>query len=321
MAKFSVIIPVYNRPNELDELLETLTRQTFKDFEAIVVEDGSAIKSDKVVEKYSGLLDIKYFHKQNSGQGFTRNFGFEKASGAYFVIFDSDILVPPHYFETIDREIAKRRLDAFGGPDREHPSFTPVQKAISYSMTSLLTTGGIRGGKKRLASFHPRSFNMGLSRKVYESCGGFAITRMAEDLEFSIRIIRAGFKVGLIPEAFVYHKRRTSFMQFFKQLFFFGRGRINIVRFYPDQLKPLHALPAAYVLGMVLLIALSFVSPFWAGILLLIFGLYFFAIFVHSLFKTKELKVAILSVVASFIQLAAYGLGFHFELFRFLRKR
>lgn len=321
MKKYSIVIPVYNRPNEIDELLETLTRQTYQNFEVIVVEDGSTTTSEKVVEKYSDVLDVKYFYKENSGQGFTRNFGFEKASGAYFVIFDSDILVPTLYLETIDREITNRQLDAFGGPDREHPSFSAVQKAISYSMTSLLTTGGIRGGEKRLASFHPRSFNMGLSRSVFESCGGFAITRMAEDLEFSIRIIRAGYKVGLISQAFVYHKRRTSFSQFFKQLFFFGRGRIHIVRFYPDQLKPLHALPAAYVLAVVLLVATSFISPLLARILLFMFAFYFFAIFVDAFLKTKKLKVAFLSVIASFIQLSAYGLGFYFELFRFLRKK
>jgi len=191
---YSVIVPVYNRPDEIDELLHSLTKQTYKDFEVIIIEDGSDLRCDHIVEEYSDQLIIQYFYKTNSGQGFSRNFGFEKAKGDYFIVFDSDCLVPPHYFEAVNRALTFHGYDVWGGPDRAHSSFTPIQKAISYSMTSFFTTGGIRGRKNHIGTFHPRSFNMGISREVYEKTGGYRITRMGEDIEFSLRIIENDFK-------------------------------------------------------------------------------------------------------------------------------
>jgi glycosyltransferase involved in cell wall biosynthesis len=232
MRFYSVIIPIYNRPDEIKELLQSLTHQGFTNFEVIIVEDGSLKTCEDICKSFEDKLEIQYFYKENSGQGFSRNFGFEKAQGDYYIVFDSDCIIPEDYFETVDQHLDENPLDAFGGPDAALESFTLVQKAISYSMTSFFTTGGIRGGNKQLEKFRPRSFNMGISKAVFEKTSGYNITRMGEDIEFSIRIEKAGFKTGLIPNAKVYHKRRTRLDQFYKQLFFFGRGRINIFRFF-----------------------------------------------------------------------------------------
>lgn len=308
---FSIIIPIFNRPDELDELLQCIEKQAHTNFEVIIIEDGSSLKCDKIVKKYASKIDIKYFYQDNTGQGFARNLGLAKASGDYFIILDSDALLEPNYLEIVAKEIKINGLDLFGGPDKDHASFTPIQKAISYSMTSVFTTGGIRGSKKNLGgTFHPRSFNMGFSRKLYETVGGFKITRMGEDIEFSIRAIEAGFKSGLIQDAFIYHKRRTSFSQFFKQLFFFGRARINIARFFPKELKLVHYFPAIFTISCIILILLPFLSwkLFWIGAVL--FAIFKALIFVDSWRQSGSLKVAYLSVVAAFIQLFAYGLGF-----------
>lgn len=306
---YSIIVPVYNRPDEIDELLSSLTRQTFSDFEVLIIEDGSDERCKSVADKYSGRLNVRYYFKENSGQGFSRNYGFERAEGDYFVVFDSDCIIPDHYFETVTRTLRSNRIDCWGGPDRAHPSFTPVQKAISYSMTSPLTTGGIRGGRKRIGQFHPRSFNMGISREVFEETGGYKITRMGEDIEFSLRIIEAGFRTALIPDAYVYHKRRTNFSQFFKQLHFFGRARVNIQRFYPDQLKAIHLLPVLFLIGipvslLFLIIRLPIISfaPF-------IYLLYAILLFTDSYRVSGNILVSLLSVPAAFIQLTAYGSG------------
>lgn len=307
---FSIIIPLYNRPQEIDELLHTLTEQTYRQFEVLVVEDGSKNDARRIVESYAAELDVKYYYKQNEGQGFTRNFGFSKARGDYFVVFDSDCLIPSDYLETVNNYLFEHWLDAYGGPDGAHRSFTAVQKAISYSMTSPLTTGGIRGNKKHIGQFHPRSFNMGISRRVWEKSGGFILTRLGEDIEFSIRIHRLGFKIGLIPGATVYHKRRTSFLQFYRQLHFFGRARINIYKFFPSELKPVHFFPALFTLFMVFSILLAVFRHSISVISNLLLALYVLLLFFHSLVVTKSAKVAILSIFAAFIQLAAYGLGF-----------
>lgn len=307
---FSIIIPLYNRPQEIKELLESLTKQTYLQFEVLVIEDGSKHDAKDIVAGFANRLDVHYYSKPNEGQGFSRNFGFERAKGNYFIIFDSDCLIPPDYLETVYHRLSTNYLDAYGGPDDAHPSFTAMQKAISYSMTSPFTTGGIRGNKKGIGQFHPRSFNMGLSREVWETVGGFIITRLGEDIEYSIRIHTAGFKIGLIPEAKVYHKRRTSYMQFYKQLHFFGRARINISKFFPKELKPVHFFPAVFTLGVLFtLIAnvLGWPIALLGNSVLIIFIL---LIFFHSLFKNKSLKVAFLSIGAAFIQLIAYGLGF-----------
>lgn len=307
---FSIIIPLYNRPQEIRELLETLVLQTYKAFEVLVIEDGSKQDAAAVIEDFKNRLDLKYFVKENSGQGFSRNFGFERAKGDYFIIYDSDCLIPSDYLEIVNREIIAQKLDAYGGPDASHDSFSPIQKAISYSMTSPFTTGGIRGGKQRIGDFHPRSFNMGLSRQVYKKTGGFIITRSGEDIELSIRIHKMGFKTGLIPEAKVYHKRRTSFLQFYKQIHFFGRARINIYKFFPSGLKAVHFFPAVFTLWLFFsLLANLFNWPIseLCNVLLAIFIL---LIFFHSWIRNKSAKVAFLSIFAAFVQLTAYGLGF-----------
>lgn len=307
---FSIIIPLYNRPQEIKELLESLTEQTYKQFEVLVIEDGSVNDAAEIVKTFADKLDVRYFVKANEGQGFTRNYGFERAKGDYFVIFDSDCLIPPDYLQIVNDYLATNWLDAYGGPDDAHPSFTAVQKAISYSMTSPFTTGGIRGNKKGIGQFHPRSFNMGVSRKVWETVGGFIITRSAEDIEYSIRIHSSGFKIGLIPEAKVYHKRRTNFLQFYKQIHFFGRARINLYKFFPNELKAVHFFPAAFTLGLLFTLIANLLG--WriaelcnfmlAGLILLIFF--------HAWWKNKSAKVAFLSIIAAFTQLIAYGLGF-----------
>jgi glycosyltransferase involved in cell wall biosynthesis len=320
MRFYSVIIPIYNRPEEIKELLESLTHQSFKNFEIIIVEDGSTLKCKDICESFSSQLDIRYFYKENSGQGFSRNFGFEKAKGDYYIVFDSDCIIPADYFEIVDDFLNQNPLDAFGGPDAALDSFTIVQKAISYSMTSFFTTGGIRGGKKQLEKFRPRSFNMGISTEVFEKTGGYNITRMGEDIEFSIRIERAGFKTGLIPDAKVFHKRRTKLGQFYKQLFFFGRGRINIFRFYKSELKVVHLLPLFFVLGLFFWLSTAFWN--WELFQLggALFTLYYILIGIDAFIKTHNFFVACLSLITSFIQLFAYGMGFIKESFTYLNQ-
>lgn len=308
--KFSIIIPVYNRPQELRELLESLTKQTYTNFEVLVIEDGSQVRADQVVEAFKDQLEIYYYFKENSGQGFSRNYGFERAQGDYFIIFDSDCLIPRDYFEIVRHHINIRKLDAYGGPDKAHPSFTPIQKAISYAMTSQMATGGIRGGKQAAEKFRPRSFNMGISREVFEKTEGYIITRMGEDIEFSMRIEKNNFKVGLIRDAYVYHKRRTTFRQFYKQLHFFGRARINVNRFHAGAIKLVHYFPALFLIFLISL----FITPWFSWQLFLIqmgtLGLYVTLLFSDSVARNKNVYVGLLSVIAVMIQLSAYGIGF-----------
>lgn len=313
--QYSIIIPVYNRPDEIDELLESLTQQTYKNFEVIVVEDGSTHKCDRVIEKYVHDLDISYCLKDNAGQGFARNYGYERAKGSYFIVFDSDCILPEHYLETVNTSLNNNYLDAYGGPDKAHDSFTNIQKAISYSMTSALTTGGIRNKEKAIGGFSPKSFNMGISREVFEATGGYIIPFKGEDIEFSTRIKKMGYKIGLIEEAYVYHKRRTSLLKFFKQLHFFGMARINIARFFPDQLKFVHFFPAVFTVGLLITLILWFIYPVVAETFSILYLLYFLILFIDAFLKTRSLWIALLGVVAAFLQLTAYGLGFLQELF------
>ena len=307
---FSIIIPLYNRPQEIDELLHTLTQQTYLQFEVIVIEDGSTLDAKDIVDSYADRLDIHYYYKENGGQGFARNFGFERAKGDYFVVFDSDCLIPIDYLEIVKNYLLEHQLDAYGGPDGAHPSFTPVQKAISYSMTSPFTTGGIRGNKKHIGQFHPRSFNMGISREVWERTGGFILTRLGEDIEFSIRIQPMGFKIGLIPDAIVFHKRRTDLRQFYKQLHFFGRARINIYKHFPSELKIVHFFPAIFTLFLIVSLILNVFFHPLAEFCNTLIAIFILLIFFHSWKVNKSAKVAFLSIAASFVQLIAYGLGF-----------
>ena len=307
---FSIIIPLYNRPQEVDELLHSLTKQSYLQFEVLIIEDGSTQDAKAVVAKYERALDIKYFVKPNAGQGFARNYGFERAKGDFFVIFDSDCIIPSDYLETVRDYLFEHNLDAYGGPDAAHESFSPVQKAISYAMTSPFTTGGIRGNSKHIGQFHPRSFNMGVSREVFEAVGGFILTRLGEDIEYSIRIHEHGFKIGLIPGAKVYHKRRTSFLQFYKQVHFFGRARINIYKHFPTELKLVHFFPAVFTCGVILTILLNGFNTALAYPCNFLLLVYYMLIFFHSWQSNKSLKVAFLSIIAAFIQLTGYGLGF-----------
>ncbi|MEA3443558.1 MAG: glycosyltransferase [Bacteroidota bacterium] len=305
--KLSLIIPVFNRPQEIDELLQSLTTQSAKNFEVVIVEDGSTEKCDHIISKYSGELDIKYFFKNNSGPGQSRNYGAERAVGEYFIFFDSDVIVPETYIEIVNAELNSDYVDAFGGPDAAHPSFSPIQKAINYSMTSFFTTGGIRGAKNSMEKFHPRSFNMGISRKVFDVTKGFSTMRFGEDIDFSLRIMKEGFSTRLFNNAFVYHKRRNNFRTFYKQVNNSGVARINLFRRHPQSLKPVHLLPAIFVLGEVFLILMSIFFTTW---FLLPLGVLAISMFADSSIKNKSIKVGLLSVVTSFEQLTAYGLGF-----------
>lgn len=305
MERFSIIIPVFNRPDEVDELLASLTRQTDKGFEVLVIEDGSTIPCDGICRKYEEQLDLHYYFKPNSGRSETRNFGMERASGDWFVIYDSDVIVPPHYIATVRAELKKNPVDCYGGPDAADASFSDVQKAINYSMTSIMTTGGIRGATKNKAKFSPRSFNMGISRKCFETVGGYK-NMIGEDIDLSIRIQQAGFKTTLIPEAYVYHKRRVDLRKFFRQVNTFGKGRVLLGEIHPGSLKIVHLLPAAFVLGNIALVLLAFWSPWF----LLPIGIYVLGLFIESLVKNKSVKIALLSIVAAYIQLFGYGTGF-----------
>lgn len=304
--RYSVIVPVYNRPDEVNELLDSLTRQHFKDFEVIVVEDGSSVPCQSCVERYIPELAVRYFSKANSGPGQTRNYGAERSMGEYLIILDSDVILPEDYFDQIEAELAAEPADAFGGPDRADDSFTTIQKAINYSMTSFFTTGGIRGGSKKMDKFYPRSFNMGVRREVYKALGGFSKMRFGEDIDFSIRIFKGGYLCRLFPKAWVYHKRRTDLRAFFKQVHNSGIARINLYLKYPESLKPVHLLPALFTLGVAGLLFASLFCP-WAGLPLLGYAL---LVLTDASLRNRSLRIGLCAVPASFIQLLGYGTGF-----------
>lgn len=314
--KYSVIVPVYNRPDELRELLESLLAQTRKDFEVIVVEDGSTVTSESVVLEYSKHLEISYHFKENTGPGPSRNFGFGQARGQYLVVFDSDCVLPPAYFEAVDESLTTEGLDAWGGPDRAHERFSRAQRAMAYTMSSFLTTGGIRGGKKRVGWFQPRSFNMGISRDVFMTTGGFQFDRFAEDIEFSIRMKKAGLRIGLIPDAFVYHKRRATFTQFFRQVYNFGKGRALVGLVHPEEVKLTHWFPTVFTIGTLLLPVLYLFSETLFAVALAFLVLYLVLIFLDSLLTSRDPGVAALSIVSALLQLWGYGTGFLTETFK-----
>ena len=304
--RYSFIIPVYNRPEEVDELLNSLTRQTNKNFEVLIVEDGSSVPCKEVVDNYADRLDICYYFKSNSGPGQTRNYGAERGHGEYLIILDSDCILPESYFDEVEAELETAPADAFGGPDCAHDSFTDIQKAINYSMTSFFTTGGIRGGKKKMDKFYPRSFNMGVRAEVYKALGGFSKMRFGEDIDFSIRIFQGGYACRLFPEVWVWHKRRTDLKKFFKQVHNSGIARINLYKKYPDSLKLVHLLPAVFTLGVaVLLLGTPFCLFSFTPILL-----YVLLVCIDSTIQNKSLSIGIYSIAAAFIQLIGYGTGF-----------
>ena len=318
--KYSFIVPVYNRPDEVDELLESLTTQTLTDFEVVIVEDGSKDTCAEVCKKYNERLNLRYFEKENSGPGQSRNYGAERAEGEYLIILDSDVVLPEGYLQAVDDELASQPADAFGGPDRAHESFTDTQKAISYSMTSFFTTGGIRGGKKKLDKFYPRSFNMGIRAEVYKKLGGFSKMRFGEDIDFSIRIFKNGCQCRLFPEAWVWHKRRTDFRKFFRQVFNSGIARINLYKKYPESLKLVHLLPAVFTVGvgiLLLLFTAGFVGTLCnpSGKYLCLAALaplvlFSAIIFTDAAIQYKSIGIGLRSIAASFIQLLGYGTGF-----------
>ena len=294
--KYSVVIPVYNRPDEVDELLQSLCGQTYQNFEVVVVEDGSAIPCKQVVEKYAEMLDVHYFEKPNSGPGQTRNYAAERSRGEYLLILDSDCILPETYLAAVEAELQREPADAF----------SDVQKAINYAMTSFFTTGGIRGGKKKMDKFYPRSFNMGVRAEVYKALGGFSAMRFGEDIDFSIRIFKGGHRCRLFPEAWVWHKRRTDLKKFFKQVHNSGIARIDLYKKYPESLKLVHLLPAVFTVGVVLVLLAAFICP-WSLLLLALFAV---VIFIDASIRDKSIKIGALSVIAAFIQLTGYGSGF-----------
>ena len=324
--KYSIIVPVYNRPDEVDELLQSLCQQTLQNFEVIIVEDGSKIPCKEICDKYIGKIDLHYFTKENGGPGQARNYGAKHAKGEYLIVLDSDVVLPTGYMQAVEDEMLREPADAFGGPDAAHDSFTDTQKAISYSMTSFFTTGGIRGGKKKLDKFYPRSFNMGIRRDIYQQLNGFSKMRFGEDIDFSYRIVEAGYHARLFPSAWVWHKRRTDFRKFFRQVYNSGIARINLEKRHPGTMKLVHLLPAVFTVGVIALILV-----FSVGLMLASFGinhmskafgtalcqlsllpliLYSLIIFIDSTIKNKSLHVGLLSIPAAFVQLMGYGLGF-----------
>ena len=305
--RYSVIVPVYNRNDEVADLLTSLATQSRPDlFEVILVEDGSTLPCTEAVERCGKNLRLQYFHKSNEGRSIARNYGIEHASGEWLVFFDSDCVIPPDYFATLDSELAANPCDCYGGPDAAHESFTDVQKAINFAMTSFLTTGGIRGGKVSLEKFTPRSFNMGYTRKVYDTVGGFR-EMFSEDIDMSMRIRNAGFSTSLIRNAEVYHKRRLDFRKFMRQVYVFGMSRITLKLLYPGSLKAVHALPAvAVVAGLICVMLSIFVSAWW----LLPIGLYLFAILISATLTTRSLKIGLMGVPAAVVQICGYGCGF-----------
>lgn len=307
MKHISLIIPVYNRPGEVEELLESLIRQSDPRFEVVIVEDGSSVPSAEVVQRYRDRLDINYIVQENGGPGIARNTGAKAAKGDFLVIMDSDCLVPPSYFETVHRHLAAGDIRFYGGADSAAPDFSPMQKAVSYSMTSIFTTGGIRGNKKSLEKFTPRSFNMGIDRDLFLSVGGFGKMRIGEDIDFSRRVTATGVKAVFLPDATVCHKRRTSMKLFFKQVFIFGVARINLNIRYPKSRKAVFYLPVLFTLGSA---ALLICAPIWSWWLLIPFPALMLLWFGDSAVRNRSLRVGWLSIWTSFIQLYGYGIGF-----------
>ncbi|SHN13275.1 Glycosyltransferase, catalytic subunit of cellulose synthase and poly-beta-1,6-N-acetylglucosamine synthase [Cyclobacterium lianum] len=309
--RFSVIIPVYNRPEELQLLLESLCKQTYEDFEVVLVDDGSEQKASKQAETFKEKINLQYHYQNNTGQGFARNKGMQLARGDYFVFFDSDCVIPAHYLQVLDLAIQNRHLQAHGGPDDANHTFNDWQKAMNFSMTSLLTTGGIRGKMKDPSKYQARGYNMGFSREVYDRLGGFVHPNMAEDIEISLRIKKAGYRLELVPDAFVYHQRKNDYWSFLRQSFQFGRNRLFIRRFHPDAVKLVHLLPAFFLLGLLAMPLLALIWPGGARLLLLSYVFWTLALFFTAL---GSLKTAFLAILTSYGQLLSYGLGMLAEL-------
>lgn len=308
--RFSIVVPLYNRPEEIRLFLESLRDQPYRDFEVLVVEDGSKLPAQEITESYADHFPVRYFYKANEGPGFTRNYGFERAQGDIILVFDSDVILPPHYFEAVDRAFAEQGTEAFGGPDKAAESFNAFTKAMNYSMTALLTTGGIRGSNHG-GTFYPRSFNMGFTRQVYETTGGFRYSHLGgEDIDLSARIMQQGFQVDLIPEAYVYHKRKSTLRKFFKQTYNFGKKRIDVYRMHPHTLKLTHFFPSVFTLYLASCVILPFLWLPWSALWAAPLVAYLLAILMDSSFRNRSLWVGLLSVATSVTQHLGYGLGF-----------
>ena len=312
---FSVIIPVFNRPGELFELLKSLSMQEFTDFEVVVVEDGSLISSLGVVDSFKNILQIQYLAQQNTGQGFARNNGMALAKGDFFVILDSDVILPPSYLDVLKQAIFQLKLDAFGGPDAAASDFSNLQKAMDFAMTSFWTTGGIRGKLKDPSKYQARGFNMGVSRQVFEKLGGFLDPNQGEDIEFSIRIKKAGFKLELVEKAFVFHKRKNTIWSFAKQAYSFGRNRVNVSRFHPDSIKLVHFLPTFFLLFLLSIVLNALFFKFLLIPHLAILGVLAALVVYSASWKFQSLLVGDLALLTSLVQLCGYGAGLVVALF------
>ncbi len=308
MKKFSIIVPVYNRPEEIVELLDSLTIQSSdSSFEVIVVEDGSEHTCEDVIEPFRKQLDLKYIKQENQGPGRARNTGARHAEGEYLIFFDSDCTVPSDYFSITEKTLEREKFVCFGGPDKAHKFFSPIQKAISFSMTSLFTTGGIRGGKKKMDKFYPRSFNLGVEKRIFDEVGGFSDMRYGEDVDFSMSVAERGYKIGLIDSTFVYHKRRSTLYSFYKQVFSSGTARPYLAARHGGALKLVHCLPAFFVLSIPVVILLA-IFVHWS--FLLVYVLYALLLFIDSYVQTRSFKVALYSIATGYTQIVGYGLGF-----------
>ena len=305
---FSFIIPVFNRPDEIKELLDSLSKQSYpKDYEIVIIEDGSDISSEEVVSEFSNQLNISYYYKSNSGPGDSRNYGMKRAHGNYYLVLDSDCIIPPNYLKEVENSLLENYVDCFGGPDAAHESFSNVQKAINYSMTSFLTTGGIRGGKTSVNKFQPRSFNMGISKKAFEATNGFGKIHPGEDPDLTIRLWKAGFETKLIQEAFVYHKRRISWNKFKVQVRKFGLTRPILNSWHPETRKITFWFPSLFMLGSGLALIGALLGNWF---LMFFYVIYFLLIFIDSTIKNKNIYIGLLSIYAVVVQFYGYGTGF-----------
>lgn len=305
---FSFIIPVYNRPREILELLESFTILEFKPpYEIVIVEDGSTETSEEIVAQFRSTLNISYYYKDNSGPGDSRNYGMARAKGNYFIILDSDVILPPHYLNTVSAFLTNTYCDCFGGADAAHPSFTKLQKAINYVMTSFLTTGGIRGNKTQIGDFEPRSFNMGISRKAFEQTGGFGKIHPGEDPDLSHRIRKAGFKTRFVPGAYVYHKRRISWRKFYMQVTKFGLVRPILSKWHPESAKITFWFPSVFSVGFVISLLLAFLLN-WFYAIPVIF--YIMLILIDASIRNRSVEIGFMAVIALFVQFFGYGLAF-----------
>jgi len=303
--RISIIVPVYNRPDEVDDLMASLAGQTEGGFEVVIVEDGSTVVCREQVDKYSPQVDAKYYYKNNEGRSIARNYGLDRADGDFFVFVDSDCILPPDYIASLRKSLREHYADCFGGPDTAHESFSDTQKAINFAMTSFFTTGGIRGGKVSMEKFTPRTFNMGYTRKVWETVGGFR-EMFSEDIDMSTRIRLAGFNIALYPDVKVYHKRRVDFRKFWRQVHVFGQSRITLQLLYPGSMKAVHWLPALFTVGALAMI----IGAFFRTWMLIPLAVYILTLWIAGIISTRSLKIGTMGVVAALVQLTGYGTGF-----------